>query len=361
VSVFSRTLGIFSCFLVLFGCSPSTNSPSVNKTVALTEANLQRELAVKEKFGLTQRLFNVAEPIMLANVDLCGKLVTNYTGAEFVTLESTGKDFRDVSRKLYGLEEQPTVLLMGATAPALDVLQAGDVITKVNGKQVPKGNRGVVFVHKTLAKQKSSAAAMRIKRAGATLDVTVPTKRACNSPVKVLNSNAVNAVADGKSIGVTRGMMRFAASDKELATIVGHELAHNSRRHIQAKQANAVLGAVVGVAISVAVGVDVTKLGTQVGAAAHSHGFETEADYVGLYHAARAGYDISDAPNLWRRMAASNPGSIGFRNGTHPSSAKRFLTLDATVQEIFGKQEAELPLIPEEKKAKALSQQKETS
>ena len=37
------------------------------------------------------------------------------------------------------------------------------------------------------------------------------------------------------------GMLRFAQQDEELALIVGHELAHNSRGHIAAKTANMAL------------------------------------------------------------------------------------------------------------------------
>ena len=40
------------------------------------------------------------------------------------------------------------------------------------------------------------------------------------------------AFADGTKVFLTRGMMRFAQSDEELALVVAHETAHNIMGHI---------------------------------------------------------------------------------------------------------------------------------
>jgi len=57
----------------------------------------------------------------------------------------------------------------------------------------------------------------------------------------------------------------------------------------------------------------------QTGMMAFSVAFEMEADYVGAYYAARAGYDISGAAEVWRAMSLEDPTSI--RMGTdHPTS-----------------------------------------
>ncbi len=356
-----KILVTFIISLMMLGCSPTSKVPKVNDAQAQSEAALQKELAIKEYLALSQRLLDVSQPIMISNAELCGKLVTNYIGVDYATLDTTPDDFKDKMKSLFRVSEQPTVILMAKNAPAEGALQVGDAIVKVNGKAVPKGKRGVPLIYKSLGKSKSTTVVFRVKRNGTLYDVNIAAKRGCASPVKVIQSDLVNAVADGKSIGVTRGMMRFVANDTELATVIGHELAHNSRRHIDAKKANAAIGTIAGIAVSVAIRIDVTRIGTAAGSAAHSHGFEIEADYVGLYHIARAGFDISQAPTLWRRMAASNPGSIGFKKGTHPSSARRFITLEATVAEIEQKRSAGQALVPEETRAQFLSKQKENS
>jgi len=56
---------------------------------------------------------------------------------------------------------------------------------------------------------------------------------------------------------------------------------------------------------------------------AFSQDFEAEADYVGLYHAARAGYDIENAPYIWRRFAASDPRGIDAVGGSHPAERSK--------------------------------------
>ncbi|MCM8804868.1 MAG: M48 family metalloprotease, partial [Candidatus Omnitrophica bacterium] len=79
--------------------------------------------------------------------------------------------------------------------------------------------------------------------------------------------------------------------------------------------------------------------------------FEKEADYLGTYIAAVSGYDITNAANLWRKMAAEYPGSTkDIFLATHPSSPERYILIEKTVKEIKEKQEKGLPLKVEFKK-----------
>ena len=56
---------------------------------------------------------------------------------------------------------------------------------------------------------------------------------------------------------------------------------------------------------------------------------EREADLFGLIWAYHAGFDVSAARGLWRRMAVEIPESVesGFLS-SHPSSAERFLSIE---------------------------------
>jgi predicted Zn-dependent protease len=76
-----------------------------------------------------------------------------------------------------------------------------------------------------------------------------------------------------------------------------------------------------------------------------SQEFEAEADYVGMYFMARAGYDIDGVEEFWRRMSAENPRGIRLAY-THPNNAARFVGLAATGEEIASSQSAGLPLRP---------------
>ena len=69
---------------------------------------------------------------------------------------------------------------------------------------------------------------------------------------------------------------------------------------------------------------------------------EKEADYVGLYLTARAGYDISLAPEFWRRFPAIG-GDLGW---SHPDMPERAAALAATRDEILEKVKLDQPLVP---------------
>jgi len=124
--------------------------------------------------------------------------------------------------------------------------------------------------------------------------------------------------------------------------------------HVRKQQTNATIGSVAGLIIVAAIagttGVNVirgmTNLGGQIGACVNRKEFETEADYVGTYLAARAGYDVSGAADIWRRLAAEHPDSIDW-GGDHPSTPERFVAIEEATREIASKQHASQPLVPQ--------------
>ena len=83
------------------------------------------------------------------------------------------------------------------------------------------------------------------------------------------------------------------------------------------------------------------------GQEAFSQGFEAEADYVGLYMLARAGYETESAANFWRKMAEKMPAQSNSLTGTHPPTAYRYLMLAKTHAEIEKKKAAKKNLLPE--------------
>ncbi len=177
----------------------------------------------------------------------------------------------------------------------------------------------------------------------------------CTFPIILGEGEGMNAYADGEKVVVLMDMLHFARNDIELAYVVAHEMAHNIMRHPDSTRNNAALGGLVGALIDTVAatqGVNtqggLSKLGTQGAILRYSKGFEREADYIGLYILARAGYDISAAPNFWRRMSAKNPNSI-YVGTTHPTNPERYVAMKKTIQEIKTKQANNHPLIPERK------------
>jgi predicted Zn-dependent protease len=194
---------------------------------------------------------------------------------------------------------------------------------------------------------------LKYRRGTAEEEVLVHPLTACAYGVTVLDSEDINAAADGKRIAIDRGLIRFVKTDDELALVMAHELAHDTERHIRAKSANAAMGTVGGAAVDVLLalgGVNTggafAKAGRAAGAGYASAAFESEADYIGMYYMARAGYDVNGVEDFWRRMAVENPHAI-FVTTDHPSSPARYVAIAKTRDEILAKRKAGAPLLPE--------------
>lgn len=196
--------------------------------------------------------------------------------------------------------------------------------------------------------------AIPLQRAGAKICNQILTNAGmCVYDVELSKAEGVNASADGKKINVTISMMRFIRSDDELAVVIGHELAHNIMGHVAAQTQNAYMGSVVGMMVdtlAASQGIKTHSLfaknGALQGKQAYSVAFEKEADYVGLYITAIAGYNIEVAPDFWRRMSIKNPEAIVV-SSTHPTNPERTVMLEKTIAEIERKEKQQLPLVPQ--------------
>ncbi len=338
--------------LTLVGCAPRSNFPDVDERLARAEARKQRIVAMKSQLRHDKRIWNVASRILAANAALCGEKVMKHLGVKASTLEHYGTEWREIARTEFGVGAHLTINHVAEDSPAqVAGLGAGDMILRLDGETLGTGERAVQKIAAAMRRGDNRGADMtlKIKRRGEERSVIVKSVAACDYPVVLINKDVVNAWADGTKIYITTGMLRFIESDEELALIIGHELAHNTRGHIQSKLGNQLIGAIFGAIVTAYSGVDVVNLGTQAGRHAFSQEFEAEADYVGVYYAGRAGYDLTEAASFWRRLAASHPEAIHLAGSTHPSTAKRFLAIERAVAEFEHKRKNRLPLIPDER------------
>ena len=160
----------------------------------------------------------------------------------------------------------------------------------------------------------------------------------------LIESPEVNAwCMPGGKIAVYTGIMPVLKTEGALAAVLGHEVAHATKRHGKQRYARAIKGNIAGLAIGAATVVGgqllckdqtcrtLTGLG---GAAAgfaiaffdrkFSRGDETQADQVGQEYMARAGYDPKEAIPLWDRMNAASGGKAPPEfMSTHPSDETR--------------------------------------
>lgn len=166
------------------------------------------------------------------------------------------------------------------------------------------------------------------------------------------SERGLNAHADGQNVTIYPAMVDFAQNDNHLAFVIAHEFAHNIMRHVQAQQKNVTVGTIFGAMADIAAGAAgantqgmFSKVGQQQGVLRYSTGFESEADYVGLYILARAGFAIEQAPDFWRIMSQASPDSI-YISQSHPTNPARTIAMVKTVAEIRGKQRGGQRLVP---------------
>ena len=130
------------------------------------------------------------------------------------------------------------------------------------------------------------------------------------------------------------GILRTMANDDQVATVMGHEVAHLARNHAAQRartQAAAGLGlAAVNVGLGAADVENRERWAGILGAGVtfgvllpYSRQHELEADRLGVDYMARAGYDPREALAFWQAKAAQNRrGNIELLS-THPSDSTR--------------------------------------
>ena len=158
-----------------------------------------------------------------------------------------------------------------------------------------------------------------------------------NWQIEVIKSKELNAWAmpGGKMAFYTGLVESLNLTDDEIATVMGHEMAHALKEHGKKKanmgQFTDVLAGVAHVALSTQIGSDGSAV--VVGLTKdwaldkpYSRSAETEADEVGLLLMAKSGYNPQAAPGLWDKMQKASKGSqsvLDKLSPTHPSDKDR--------------------------------------
>lgn len=139
--------------------------------------------------------------------------------------------------------------------------------------------------------------------------------------------NEVNAFAmPGGKVGVFSGLFRLANTEDQLAAVIAHEIAHVTARHTHEQISQNMMlnagGAVVGLTTG-GIGSMIYGANMQGNMAAWDRAKEMEADHIGIFYMARAGYDPQAAVTVMEKMVALDGGGPTQWNSTHPSSTER--------------------------------------
>lgn len=154
--------------------------------------------------------------------------------------------------------------------------------------------------------------------------------------------NQINAFAmAGGKVGIYSGLFRLTETDDELASVLAHEIAHVTARHVHERLSQETLRQTGGFAVGVAmIGsgapslttsavLDAYGLSSGVGSLAFDRAKELEADAIGLIYMARAGYDPEAALRVLGKLeavAAERRAPPAWLS-THPSTPERMLRM----------------------------------
>lgn len=334
--------------VMLAGCTgPVTDVPSAPYSSLQAEISHETGDILEKYVTGRQRLLNLGAPLMLQNAALCPRRALT-AGFMVHSDFDVPEPLRDAARGRLNLGADATVLsVFQGTAAHAGGLVPNDILLTINGQRV----RNAADARARIKRAAHAASAQfGFLRDGRAFTLTLPFVPICDYKLVYLESDrTLNAWTDGKQIFVTQGMLDFT-NDRELAVVLGHELAHDIMHHTVKNMVNTAPIILGGGIIDGMVGTHATEIMMNAYTNIWSPRFELEADYVGLYLLARAGGDIDAAALFWRRMAAENGIAAVVQPAvmvhTHPAAPERFSVIAETAREISAKTKTGAPLVP---------------
>ena len=169
----------------------------------------------------------------------------------------------------------------------------------------------------------------------------MPNTNPADWEITVFDAEQANAFAlPGGKIGVYTGLLNVAENQNQLATVIGHEVAHVLANHSNERVSTSFVTQSGLQLIQVAAGgsgsatqkqlFGLLGLGAQVGVTLpFGRKQESEADLLGLDLMARAGFDPRQSVALWQNMSKAAGQRPPEFLSTHPSGERRISDLSA--------------------------------
>lgn len=292
---------------------------------------------------LDVRVAEVAWTLALANADLC-PVNRARAGWTLHSASQYGAELRPLAEARFGLAgDLPGVLAAPPGSPAAEAgLARGDLILSVNGQPLLEGRprleesydgleANVAVLDGALAR---GPVLLTVRRGGAEREVMVRPVSACAYPAQVEITGSFRSRTDGRHIFISDGMANLAENEDQLAFVLAHELAHAVLEHRSQPDVAGVRGRL-NWAISMRRGLSLSS--------------EADADRMGLFLVARAGFDPYRAIEFLSRWEAVDEGARGPQintGGVYESAAGRRRALGAVLEDIAARKTAGRALIP---------------
>jgi predicted Zn-dependent protease len=160
----------------------------------------------------------------------------------------------------------------------------------------------------------------------------------------LLNSSIYNAFAIPGYIYATRGFVAELDNEAQFAAVMGHELAHVTALHTAKQMTNNMLTAlglgIAGQALGDSAGAQGVLMAGQIGVSllglSYSREQERQADRVGTYYMAQAGWDPREAVAMQKKLASLNKRQPTFMDrylSTHPMTENRLQEIKQVIEQ----------------------------
>lgn len=293
-----------------------------------------------------RRVAEASWRLATANASLC-PVVRPRAGWALQSANQYGAALRPLTAARFGLDgDLPGLAAAPHGSPAERAgLSEGDLILAVNGRPLSIGRSGDAESFDGLAAnlavlgqaegEAQGLMSLMVRRNGREREVAVRPAPACAYIAQIEASADLNGRSDGRHIFITSGLVTVARNDDELAFFLAHEMAHAVLEHRTVPDVTGSRGS------------ENAMISTRRGLSSTA---EADADRVGLYLLARAGYDPEAAVQALAAYEAADPmnrfAQLSLSGVRYLSPAARRLALEPVVQDIARRRRDGLPLIP---------------
>jgi predicted Zn-dependent protease len=160
----------------------------------------------------------------------------------------------------------------------------------------------------------------------------------------ILNTSIVNAFATPGHVYATRGFLAKLENEAQFASVMGHEWAHVAARHTARQMSSGILGqlalgvgsSMLGDSGAAQIATQITCVGITMLGLQYSRSQEHQADRVGTYYMALAGWNPEQSIRMMEILGSLNthkPGMLDKYLSTHPQHEDRIADIRRVIQE----------------------------